>query len=115
MASGNSIYTRRFWRDTVERVIRTTAQVALAVFGVPVVGDAAGANIEALGGWQEKLVIVGATAILTLLTCLAGKATGDTSTASLTSGTPDSVVTYPAPVESRAGRSPYGRDVVTPR
>lgn len=89
MTTGN-IYTRRFWMDTTERVVRTTAQVALVVFGIPAGVDAA--NGVDLGGltavdWQGKLVVVAGAAVMTLLTCLAGRRTGDTSTASLTRGT----------------------------
>lgn len=86
----DNIYTRRFWMDTTERVVRTTAQVALVVFGIPAGVDAA--NGVDLGGltavdWQGKLVVVAGAAVMTLLTCLAGRRTGDTSTASLTRGT----------------------------
>ena len=86
----DNIYTRQFWTDTVERVVRTTAQVALVVFGIPAGVDAA--NGVDLGGltavdWQGKAIVVAGSAVLTLLTCLAGRTTGDTSTASLTRGT----------------------------
>ena len=86
----DNIYTRRFWMDTTERVVRTTAQVALVVFGIPAGVDAA--NGVDLGGltavdWQGKLVVVAGAAVMTLLTCLAERRTGDTSTASLTRGT----------------------------
>lgn len=90
MTTDGYIYTRRFWLDTVERIVRTTAQVALVVFGVPLGFDAAGA--ADLGGLtavdvQGKLLVVAGTAVLTLLTCLAGRKAGDSSTASLTRGT----------------------------
>ncbi len=81
------ITSRRFWLDTLERVVRTTAQVALAVLGAPVAMDAAGAPVDMAAGWESKAVLIGATALLTFITCLAGRATGDPSTASLTSGT----------------------------
>ena len=81
------ITSRRFWVDTLERVVRTTAQVALAVLGAPLAMDAAGAPVDIAEGWQGKAVLIGATAVLTFITCLAGRATGDPSTASLTSGT----------------------------
>ena len=81
------ITSRRFWLDTLERVVRTTAQVALAVLGAPLAMDAAGAPIDMAAGWEGKAVLIGATALLTFITCLAGRATGDPSTASLTSGT----------------------------
>lgn len=88
-----SIYTRRFWTDTVERVIRTTAQVAATMFAVPAVGAEAGVDGALVGlSWQDKLTVIGVTALLTFLTCLAGRTTGDTSTASLTSGTPSTTV-----------------------
>lgn len=81
------ITSRRFWLDTLERVVRTTAQVAMAVVGAPIALDAAGAPMDIADGWEAKAVLVGATALLTFLTCLAGRASGDPSTASLTSGT----------------------------
>lgn len=81
--------SRRFWMDTIERVIRTAAQVALVVFGIGPVSEAAGVNTGALQAtdWRENLMVVALTALFTLVTCLAGKRTGDNSTASLTSGT----------------------------
>lgn len=81
--------SRRFWMDTLERVIRTAAQVALVVFGIGPVGDATGLNLGALQAtdWRENLTVVALTALFTLVTCLAGKRAGDSSTASLTSGT----------------------------
>ena len=81
--------SRRFWMDTLERVVRTAAQVALVVFGIGPVSDAAGVNVGALQStdWRENLMVVALTALFTLVTCLAGKRTGDNSTASLTSGT----------------------------
>lgn len=84
------ITSRRFWIDTLERVIRTTAQVAVAVFGFsPAADAAAGVPVDITAGWHDKLIIIVATAIMTFVTCLAGRATGDPSTASLTSGTDD--------------------------
>lgn len=80
--------SRRFWMDTLERVVRTTAQVALAVLGLDVAGSATDTpGLDVAAGWEQKLAVIGATALLTFLTCLAGKRTGDNSTASLTSGT----------------------------
>lgn len=81
--------SKRFWTDTLERVIRTAAQVALVVFGVGTAGDAAGVNLGGLESMdvQGNLMVVGLAALFTLVTCLAGKAKGDNSTASLTSGT----------------------------
>ena len=81
------ITSRRFWLDTLERVVRTTAQVALAVLGAPLAMDTAGIPGDIADGWEGKAVLIGATALLTFITCLAGRATGDPSTASLTSGT----------------------------
>lgn len=102
------IYTRRFWFDTIERVVRTTAQVALAMFAVPALGEVTvGADDAAamIGlSWQEKLTFIGATALLTLLTCLAGRTTGDTSTASLSSGTPPAVIETTAATTRPGGR-----------
>lgn len=81
------ITSRRFWLDTLERVIRTTAQVALAVLGAPLAMDAAGMPADIAEGWEAKAVLIGMTAVLTFITCLAGRTSGDPSTASLTSGT----------------------------
>ena len=81
------ITSRRFWIDTLERMVRTAAQTALAVFGVPAAADAAGEPLNITADWQDKAVLIVATAMLTLITCLAGRAKGDPSTASLTSGT----------------------------
>lgn len=81
------ITSRRFWIDTFERMLRTTAQTALAVFGVPAAADAAGEPLNITADWQDKAVLVVATAMFTFITCLAGRAKGDPSTASLTSGT----------------------------
>lgn len=67
--------------------MRTTAQVALAVLGAPLAMDAADIPGDIADGWEGKAVLIGATALLTFITCLAGRATGDPSTASLTSGT----------------------------
>lgn len=81
------ITSRRYWIDTLERMVRTTAQTAIAVFGLPAAADAAGTPVDIVADWQDKAVLIVATALLTLITCLAGRATGDPSTASLTSGT----------------------------
>lgn len=77
--------SRRFWTDTLERVLRTTAQAAVAVFATPVAVAGAGGNVDL--PWQAGLIAVAGTAVLTFLTCLAGKGVGDSSTASLTTGT----------------------------
>lgn len=79
--------SKRFWTDTIERVVRTTAQVALAVLGTPLVADALPADVAVPTDWQTGALTVAMAAVLTFLTCLAGRATGDRSTASLTSGT----------------------------
>lgn len=81
----NWITSRRFWTDTLERVLRTTAQVAVAILATPLATTATGVNVSL--PWQSILITIGGTAVLTLLTCLAGRGVGDHSTASLTSGT----------------------------
>lgn len=83
------VTSRRFWMDTLERVIRTMAQTALAVFGLSAVGSTNALDLGAMSSLsiRDSLVTVAVTGVFTLVTCLAGKATGDTSTASLTSGT----------------------------
>lgn len=83
---GDWITSQRFWLDTFERVVRTTAQAAMAVFGVgAATGVVDGGGVVA--NWQEKAVMICGTALLTFITCLAGRSMGDPSTASLTSGT----------------------------
>lgn len=81
--------SRRFWMDTLERVIRTMAQTALAVFGLSAVGGADSVDLGAFTGLsvRDSLLTVLVTGVFTLVTCLAGRVTGDKSTASLTSGT----------------------------
>ena len=81
------ITSRRFWTDTLERVIRTAAHVALAVLGAPVALDAAGIPTDAFADWQAKALVIGLAALFALLNALAGRRVGDASTASLTSGT----------------------------
>lgn len=73
--------------DTLERVIRTTAQVALAVLGAPLAMDTAGIPTDAFEGWESKALVIGMAALFALLNALAGRRVGDSSTASLTSGT----------------------------
>ena len=81
------LMSRRFWIDTLERVVRTTAQVALAVLGAPLAVDAAGVDVKIADDWRAAVILIASTAVLTFVTCLAGRTTGDPSTASLTSGT----------------------------
>lgn len=85
----NWLTSRRFWMDTFERVIRTMAQTALAVFGLSAVGGTGSVDLGALSNLSvgDSLITVVVTGVFTLVTCLAGRATGDRSTASLTSGT----------------------------
>lgn len=80
------LVSKRFWTDTAERVVRTTAQVAIAVYAAPEALEAA-TGVPATLGWETGAVTVASAAVLTFLTCLAGRTTGDHSTASLTSGT----------------------------
>lgn len=79
--------TKQFWTDTFERTVRTAAQTAAATFGgsavVTAVTDADWASIP----WEASLGLTVLAAALAFLTALAGKAVGDPSTASLTSGT----------------------------
>lgn len=80
-----ALVSRRFWTDTLERVIRTTAQAAVAVLATPIALAQTGVAVDF--PWQAALTSIIGTAVLTFLTCLAGRTAGDTSTASLTSGT----------------------------
>ena len=50
--------SRRFWLDTLERVLRTTAQVALAVVGAPVAMDAAGVQGVLAQDWEGKACLL---------------------------------------------------------
>lgn len=83
--TNNWITSRRFWTDTVERAIRTAAQAALAVVSVPAVGEVADVPLSL--PWEAMAYAVLAATALSVITSLAGRGTGDRSTASLTSGT----------------------------
>lgn len=85
MSYDSWITSRRFWTDTIERVVRTTAQVLLATLATPLALAQTGVGVSV--PWQAVVTATLGTALLTLLTCIAGRATGDPSTASLTSGT----------------------------
>lgn len=85
MSYDSWITSRRFWTDTLERVIRTTAQVAVAVLATPVAMSQAGVPTSI--PWEAVLTATAGAAALTFLTALAGRGVGDHSTASLTSGT----------------------------
>ena len=68
------MWTKRFWADTAERVLATTAAVAISSVSV----TAAGAL-----DWRAAAVLTGTTALITLLKCLAASRKGDPTSASL--------------------------------
>lgn len=98
--SGSYLTTRRFWTDCAERCVRTFAQTAAASFGTGAFYSAVTSGDWASVPWQEALTVTILATVLAFFTALAGKATGDPSTASLTSGT------TPAPISG--GSSTYG-------
>lgn len=89
------VTSKLFWTDTLERVLRTTAQSAVAVLTTPVLTASAG--LEASIPWEAMLITVAGTALLTFLTCVAGRGVGDRSTASLTAGTMTTPLPGPRP------------------
>lgn len=98
--------TKQFWTDTAERCVRTAAQTAAATFGGGAVLTAVTSGDWGSIPWQESLAVTVLATLLAFLTALSGKAVGDPSTASLTSGTkPKSLGTGGGgPLDSRTTR-----------
>lgn len=69
MNSASPYFTKTFWINTAERVIRTGATTALGAF----ITDKTGVDLD----WAGGLKIVGISMLGTLLICLAAKTTGD--------------------------------------
>jgi hypothetical protein len=69
------MYTKQFWKDTLERVISTAAQCALGAIG----------TTAFLGGvnWTFVLGTAGGGALMSLLKCLVAAQKGDPTSASL--------------------------------
>lgn len=99
--------TKQFWTDTAERTVRTAAQTAAATFGGGAVLTAVTNGDWGSIPWQESLAITALAAFLAFLTALSGKAVGDPSTASLTSGTKPGKITA-------AGGGPLHRPTTSP-
>jgi hypothetical protein len=69
------MYTKKFWKDTVERVVSTAAQSAVGALGATAV--VGGVN------WAVVGATVGLAALTSLLKCLVAGAKGDPDSASL--------------------------------
>lgn len=100
--STSYLVTKRFWTDTAERCVRTFAQTAAAAFGTGAFATAVTSGEWASVPWQEALSVTVLATVLAFFTALAGRATGDPSTASLTTGT------EPKPLSGPAGGVSYG-------
>lgn len=61
--------TASFWRATVERMLRTFAQVLLAALGLNSAG-------VVHANWADGLSLAGGAAVLTLLTAMAASSPG---------------------------------------
>jgi hypothetical protein len=70
-ADGGGLFTKTFWANTIERVVRTAATTGLGAFVADKATDTA--QID----WKGGLLLVGTSALGTLLLCLAGKKVGD--------------------------------------
>lgn len=97
--------TKQFWTDTLERTVRTAAQTAAATFGGSAVLTAVTSGDWGSIPWQESLAVTVLATLLAFLTALSGKAVGDPSTASLTSGTkPSALSSGRGPLDSPTTR-----------
>ena len=68
------MFTRKFWKDTLERVVSSAVQGALVGWvGTDVLGQ----------DWNLILGSAGGMAVLTLLKCVAASRMGETDSASL--------------------------------
>ena len=67
------MYTIKFWKDTLERVVSSWGEGFIATFG--------GSNLFELD-WQQAAGITGSLAVLTLIKSLAVQPFGDKATAS---------------------------------
>ena|ERR1700741_3598667 len=81
-----SIWTRMFWKDAIERAVKTTAQVAVTMLA------AAQTNLLDVD-WESGFAAAGIAAGLSLATSLASVGSGSAGTASL--------VTVCAPTDGR--------------
>ncbi|QOC55720.1 holin [Gordonia phage Archimedes] len=67
------MYTVKFWKDALERIVSTTAAGLVATFG--------GINLFDLD-WEQAAGITGSLALITLLKVLAVRPLGETDSAS---------------------------------
>lgn len=67
------MFTAKFWRDAIERAVKTAAQTAATLF----VGDVTVLNID----WTAGGALVGTATLLSVLTSIASATIGDPSTA----------------------------------
>jgi hypothetical protein len=78
------MWTGTFWKDAIERAIKTFAQVAAAAF-------TAGNMLEMFSplDLQQVLMLAGASAVVSVLTSIASSGVGDSESASLVNAKPD--------------------------
>lgn len=74
------MFTAKFWKDALERAIKTAAQTFLATAGV---------NAWKLDGdyWTEVGLVVAGATVLSLVTSLVSSQVGNSTDASLVTGT----------------------------
>ncbi len=70
------MFTATFWKSTVERSVRTAAQVLL---GFLVVGETGVLDVD----WEQALSVTGVAVIASILTSVVATGVGDKGTASL--------------------------------
>jgi hypothetical protein len=70
------MFSATFWKSTVERSIRTAAQVLL---GFLVVGETGILDVD----WEQALSVTGVAVIASILTSVVATGVGDKGTASL--------------------------------
>jgi hypothetical protein len=70
------MFSATFWKSTVERSIRTAAQVLL---GFLVVGETGILDVD----WEQALSVTGVAVIASILTSVVATGVGDKNTASL--------------------------------
>jgi hypothetical protein len=70
------MFTATFWKSTVERSVRTAAQVLL---GFLVIGETGFLDVD----WEQALSVTGVAVIASILTSVVATGVGDKGTASL--------------------------------
>jgi len=70
------MFTATFWKSTIERSVRTAAQVLL---GFLVVGETGVLDVD----WEQALSVTGVAVIASILTSVVATGVGDKGTASL--------------------------------